>query len=77
MSEWSEAEYGGSTKNYFNGLATGSVSWSTSREDKGYIARIGRITLKKRFPYMKEGQDALDRLVLKRVKEYLEENDGN
>ena len=74
MSEWTQAEYGGSNKSYLGGLVTGSVSWSMKRDEPGYIARVGRLTLKKRFPYMEEGQDALDKLVLTRVKKYLEEN---
>ena len=74
MSEWSKQQYGGSNKSYLGGLFTGSVSWSTKRDDPGYIAKIGRIALKNKFPHIQEGQDALDKLVLTRVKKYLEEN---
>ena len=77
MSEWSKARYGGSNKNYLEGLVNGEVFWSTNKEDPGYIAKAGRLTLRKRFDNMKEAQDALDRLVLKKVKEHLEENNGN
>ena len=70
MEDWSQQNYGGSNKNYMNGLVIGSVSWAISGE-KGYVARVGKITLKKRFKDMDDAKKAIDILVQNRCLDYI------
>lgn len=67
---WTKEEYGGSNKNYMGGLVIGSVSWAMTG-NRGYIAKVGRITLKKRFEYMDDAKLAIDVLVKKRCMDYI------
>jgi len=73
---WSKEEYGGSNKRYMNGMVTGSVLWAISG-DKGYVARIGNLTLKKRFKYMDDAKKAIDNLVLNRCLDYVSKRGYN
>lgn len=68
--EWSEVEYGGCRKHYLNGIVTATISYAVTGE-KGYIARIGNVSLKKRFEYMENAKEALDELVKNRCIDYL------
>lgn len=76
LNEWSKEEYGGSNKRYMNGMVSGSVSWAISGE-KGYVARIGNLTLKKRFEYMDDAKNAIDNLVLNRCVKYVSQEGNN
>lgn len=67
---WTKEECGGFNKNYMRGLVIGSVSWAITG-NKGYIARVGGITLKKRFEYMDDAKLAIDVLVKKRCMDYI------
>ena len=68
--EWTDVEYGGCHRQYLNGLLTASISYAITGE-KGYVARVGKTTLKKRFEYMEDAKTVLDILVKKRCIEYL------
>lgn len=65
QTEWTDTEYGGSQRIYMDGLVTGHVSYAITGES-GYIARVGRLTLKKRFEYIGDAQRTIDKLILRR-----------
>ena len=72
---WSKEEYGGSIKRYMGGMITGSVSWAISG-GSGYVARVGNLTLKKRFEHMDDAKKAIDNLVLSRCNDYVSKQEN-